>query len=122
LVCARRVRSNTPLQALTVLNDQVFVEAAQAMAKRIMKEAPDTNSRAARIVRLCLSREPDQKELDQITAFYESQLHRFRNMDADAAKVAGASEDKSPMELPELAAWTTVCRAVLNLDETVTKE
>jgi hypothetical protein len=121
LVCARRIRSNTPLQALTVLNDQVFVEAAQAMAKRVMDEAPDTKSRAIRVVRLCLSRAPDDMELEQITNFYEAQYNRFISGDANPNAVAGV-EDKSPLDLPERAAWTTVCRAILNLDETVTKE
>jgi hypothetical protein len=121
LVCARRIRSNTPLQALTVLNDQVFVEAAQAMAKRVMDEAPDAKSRAIRVVRLCLSRAPDDMELEQITSFYEAQYKRFISGDANPNAVAGV-EDKSPLDLPERAAWTTVCRAILNLDETVTKE
>jgi hypothetical protein len=122
LVCARRIRSNTPLQALTVLNDTVFVEASQAMAQRVMKESPDTESRITRVVRLCLSRAPDEKESQQIAAFYEAQLKRFMDRDADAAKVADADDEKSPLDLPERAAWTAVCRAILNLDETVTKE
>ncbi|HEV8377475.1 MAG TPA: DUF1553 domain-containing protein, partial [Tepidisphaeraceae bacterium] len=124
LVCARRIRSNTPLQALTVLNDQVFVEAAQAMALRVMREAEDDEARAARAVRLCLSRKPDSQELAQIVAFYQAQLERFKQKGADPVKVALADPDKAPkgIDMPELAAWTTVCRAILNLDETVTKE
>jgi hypothetical protein len=124
LVCARRVRSNTPLQALTVLNDQVFVEAAQAMALRVMREAEEPEARATRAVRLSLSRRPDSKELAQIVSFYQAQLERFKEKGADPVKVALADADKAPkgIDLPELAAWTTVCRAVLNLDETVTKE
>jgi len=124
LVCARRIRSNTPLQALTVLNDQVFVEAAQAMALRVMREAEEPEVRATRAVRLCLARKPDAPELAQVVSFYNAQLERFRQKGADPVKVALADPDKAPkgIDVPELAAWTTVCRAILNLDETVTKE
>jgi hypothetical protein len=129
VVCARRIKSNTPLQALTTLNDVVFVEAAQALARRVIEETPPTASageRAAQIFRLCVARRPDDVELKAIVDFYEAQLKRFREDKAvDAAAVAlGDPAAKKPqgMDLPELAAWTTVARSVLNLDETVTKE
>jgi hypothetical protein len=125
MTCTRRIRSNTPLQALTVLNDEVFVEAAQAMAKRIvLLPANDVADRARYAFRLCVARPPREKELTQITSFFESQLKRFKAKEANPAQVALADPKNPPkdMDLPELAAWTTVTRAMLNLDETVTKE
>jgi len=127
VVCARRIKSNTPLQALTTLNDEVFVEAAQALAKRVMEEEPSASpvQRATQIFRLCVSRQPDEVETKAIMDFYDAQLKRFReDKTVDPAAVALPDPKKKPqgMDLPELAAWTTVARSVLNLDETVTKE
>ena len=127
VVCARRIKSNTPLQALTTLNDEVFVEAAQALALRVMEDEPSASAgeRAAQIFRLCVSRRPDEVELKAVTDFYEAQLKRFReDKTVDPAAVALRDPAKKPqgMDLPELAAWTTVARSILNLDETVTKE
>jgi hypothetical protein len=134
--CVRRDRSNTPLQALTLLNDTVFVEAAQAMARRILTECPDpaADARARYAVRLCLARSPRPEELARLAAFSDRQLARFRSGELDAATVAGL-DPKAPRPTPmlaptplpgadpnELAAWTTVARVLLNLDETVTKE
>ncbi len=133
--CVRRERSNTPLQALTLLNDAVFVEAAQALARRIINECPGgtPEARGRHAFRLCLSRSPLPEELARLTAFYEHQLARFRSGELDAAKVAGLGIKDPPTPLlsptpppgtdaAELAAWTTVARILLNLDETVTKE
>jgi mono/diheme cytochrome c family protein/uncharacterized membrane protein len=125
VVCARRIKSNTPLQALTTLNDEVYVEAAQALAQRVMKEVPDdVAGRAAQVFRLCVARRPNDAELKALVDFYQSQLTRFQEKKLDPAAVALADPKRKPgdMDLPQLAAWTTVARSVLNLDETVTKE
>ena len=124
-VCVRRERSNTPLQALTLLNDTVFVEASQALARRILAERPGagTDDRVRHAFRLCLARTPRPDELARITVFLDHQLSRFRAGDLDAARVAGAATGSlGGVNLDELAAWTTVARVILNLDETVTKE
>jgi hypothetical protein len=116
----RRVRSNTPLQALTLLNDSVFVETSRALARRALDEAPATaEGRARYIFRLCLTRPPDAGELRALTDFYRRQRERFRS-GVLAARVAGPLPAKQDVE--ELAAWTTVARVLLNLDETITKE
>ncbi len=128
--CPRRNKSNTPLQALTTLNNTVFVEAAQAMARRIVaQKSPDVNERIRFAFRLCVTREPNASELAQLTAFYQKQLARFTNGELDASKVAlsesalpESAPKPAPEELPQLAAWTTLARVLLNLDETVTKE
>jgi Protein of unknown function (DUF1553)/Protein of unknown function (DUF1549)/Planctomycete cytochrome C len=117
----KRPRTNTPLQALTTLNDPVFFEAAQAMAKRLIKEADkDVAAGASYGFRLCASRHPTQKELDEIVTFYDEELTKFRADSEAASKVTGAKE--AGPETPELAAWTMVSNLLLSLDETLTKE
>jgi len=120
--CVRRERSNTPLQALTLLNDTVFVEAAQALARRVVAEVDGPpEARVSHAFRLCLARPPRPDELRRLTAFYDRQRVRFRAGELDAAKVTGATP-KGGEDLSDLAAWTAVARALMNLDETVTKE
>jgi hypothetical protein len=126
VTCTYRIRSNTPLQALTTLNDTVFVEAAQALGKRVVDEivSDDPDARIRQLFRLCVARAPDPSELVKVKAFYEAQLKRFRDKQADPAAVALRDPKNVPggMDLPEVAAWTMVARTVINLDETVTKE
>jgi mono/diheme cytochrome c family protein len=123
--CVRRVKSNTPLQALTLLNDQVFVEASQALARRLLKDLPseDANARMKRLFRLCTGRDAAADELSALTTFLDAQLSRFKTGNADAAAVAASEALPAPKDanLAELAAWTVVARAMLNLDETITK-
>jgi hypothetical protein len=116
-VCtARRVRTNTPLQALTTLNDPAFFEAAQALARRIVARGGlDPRSRAIYGFRLCTGRRPDPAELDRLLSGYEKEIAFFRGHPEDTAKLAGPDQ-------PELAAWTMVGNVLLNLDETLTKE
>ena len=126
----RRVRTNTPLQALTLLNDEAFFEAARALADRIRREAPSDprdsareriRARAAYGFRLCTSRTPTVKDLDVIVRSYERQLAHYRSRPADAVKVIAAPSVVTPPDAIERAAWTMVANALLNLDETVTK-
>ncbi len=112
----RRNRSNTPLQALTTLNDPAFFEAAQAMARRIEAEGGgDTASRATYGFRLATSRHPSDMERDSIIEAFERQRQHFLNNPKEAESVYGKPN-------AELAAWTMVSNTLLNLDETVTKE
>jgi mono/diheme cytochrome c family protein len=116
----RRPRTNTPLQALTTLNDPVFFQAAQAMGRRVVEEADNSaTERATYAFRLCVSRRPTPQELDQLLAFYKGELSRFQADSAAACKVTGT---KTGAETPELAAWTMVSNLLLSLDETLTKE
>ncbi len=117
----RRPRTNTPLQALTTLNDPAFFEAAKALAKRMMKEAgPDPSSRAIYGFRLCVSRHPNKEELGRLLDYYKQELVGVQS-DAEVAR-AGVQSEKSTPDPPELAAWTMVSNVLLNLDETITKE
>jgi Protein of unknown function (DUF1553)/Protein of unknown function (DUF1549)/Planctomycete cytochrome C len=123
-VCVRRERSNTPLQALTLLNDAVFVEAAQSLARRVMARGLNsTEERAAYAFRLCTSRAPRGDELTKLVAFHDRQVGRLRSGELNAATIAGANPPlPAGVDVVEVAAWTAVSRAILNLDETMTKE
>ena len=117
-----RERSNTPLQALTLLNDQMFVEAAQALGKMTAERAKGSSRRGAQFVlRQCLIRRPGRAEVAMVSKFYEQQLKRVRDKELIAAKIVSVEAKESP-HAEELAAWTMVARAVLNFDETITKE
>jgi hypothetical protein len=116
----RRVRTNTPLQALTLLNDPVAFDSARALAKRISSAGPSARARAALGVKLVLSRAAARAELDRLVAAYESQRARYASAPDDAARVVG--EPAVGSAAAELAAWTMVANVLLNLDEAITKE
>jgi hypothetical protein len=123
--CTRRVRSNTPLQALTTLNDTLFVEAAQGLALRIWKGGgPDDRSRLIYGFKLCVSREPDSFELQRLTELLESLKGSFEGRTSDAVYVTAIDLNKIPegLDLHKVAPWTLVARVLLNMDETITKE
>ncbi len=118
----RRVRTNTPLQALTTLNDPAFFEAAQALARRMVADAgAEPSARVVYGFRRCVARRPTPQELDRILAYYGEQLDRFKK-DTQAATALVKGYNGPDSNVPELAAWTTVSNVLLNLDETVTKE
>ena len=117
-VCvARREVSNTPLQALTLLNDPVFEEVAQALGQSIAAMSGSVDDRVDALFRRCLSRAPDRDERAQLCQFFQSQKRRFDLGQLDAAKIASAGTG----EISERAAWTVLARVLLNLDEAVTK-
>ena len=119
-VCtARRVRTNTPLQALTLLNDPVSFEAARALAKRMISAGTTPRARAAFGVKLVLSRAPTSAELDRLIALYQTERLHYASHQDDARRVIGESPRQGANDL---AAWTMVANVLLNLDETVTKE
>ncbi len=119
ITCTRRERSNTPLQALTMLNDPVYLEASKALADRVLRESgPATEKSIRYAVRLCLGREPKPEEVRMISDFHDRQFQRaaLGEIPLDDAK------DKPLCEKAERAAWVAVARVLLNLDETITKE
>jgi len=126
--CVRRLRSNTPLQALTSLNEPQFVEAAQALARRSVNEGGRTDEqRIAFAFRRVLSRSPRPEELTVLTRLLRQQRSRIADGWLSAAELAtgrsGPVEDLPPGVTPAtLAAHAAVARALLNLDETITKE
>jgi hypothetical protein len=125
VACTRRVRSNSPLQALTTLNDAAFMEAAQALGLRIWRQGgPDDESRIRYGFRLCTGRSPDGFELNRLQALLEKQRGRFAGETAAAVYVAASDLNNLPggIDLHQLASWTIVARTMLNLDETITKQ
>jgi hypothetical protein len=123
--CTRRVRSNTPLQALVTLNEKTFVEAAQAMGLRVLKEGgPDNAARVRHAFRLATGRAPTERESQALLNFWDEQYRYFEDRTADALQVALPDLKTIPpqVNLHKVAAWAMVSRAILNLDETFTKE
>jgi mono/diheme cytochrome c family protein len=120
--CAvRRVRTNTPLQALTMLNDEAAMEAARALAKRMIEEGGDgVNARVTYGFHACVTRTPKEQEVERIVALYQQQLNNFAANAMEAEKIARNQATKATMA--EFAAWTMVANVLLNLDETLTKE
>jgi len=124
VTCTRRVRSNTPLQALTLANDEVFVECARVLARRVLaEEHPDDVSRIASAFSRCLARSPSETEMDRLARFLLERRAEFHVDSSSAAKLAGAGSEASAGEdAVDVAAWTELARALLNLDEFITRE
>ena len=120
--CTRRERSNTPLQALTLLNDPVFVEAAQALGRRIVLEASGTVTDRVRFAfRSCLNREPTARETVRLQRLHGELMDGFRRDPQAAAKLAGTAPPAG-VTMEEQAAWVALGRTLLNLDEFITRE
>jgi uncharacterized protein DUF1553/uncharacterized protein DUF1549/cytochrome c len=118
----RRVRTNTPLQALTSLNDPYFFDAARAMARRLMTEGgTSVNDRIAYGFRLTVSRDPSPEELQKIAGFLHAQRAKYEKDRAAAYKTIGGRSGLQADPV-EAAAWTMVSNVLLNTDEAITKE
>jgi hypothetical protein len=122
---ARRLLTNTPLQALVLMNDPTYIEASRALAQRMITEAgKDPNKRINFAFRLATARNPDAKEAQVLREMARKELLEYRR-DRDAAQKlvhVGESPFDAKLDVSELAAWTTVASTILNLDETITKE
>jgi hypothetical protein len=126
--CVRRVRSNTPLQALTTLNEPLFLECARALAMRTLVDGGATDAeRLSFAFRRCVSRQPSEAESKLLLDLLAKETAKLSAADAKPWDLA-ADDPASPPPLPEgvtppqAAAWTAVARVLLNLDETITKE
>jgi hypothetical protein len=115
---ARRDRSDTPLQALTLLNDTAFMECAQALGNMAVMSDGDDARRAELLFRRCLTRPPSSEERAKLIQFYQTQLARFTDGELKAAEILHIECAEHPNEQ---AAWTTLARVLLNLDETISK-
>jgi hypothetical protein len=121
---ADRPRSSTPLQALVLLNDPTYVEAARVFAERIVREGgKETGQRLDWAYRRAVSRAVRPAEVALLTSLYEKHLAEYRADQAGAEKLVGIGQRPAPKDLDaaELAAWTSVARVILNLHETVTR-
>ncbi len=119
----QRARTNTPRQALTLLNDPVYVEFAKAFARRVLIEGPpdDCNQRLRYAFRVCLAREPTSPEQELLLAVYEKQLKRYQANQQQAERLRGSMKLPADILLHEWAAWFHLTSILLNLDETITK-
>ncbi len=108
----RRIRTNTPLQALALLNDKAYLEAAWALAKRMERAGKTTTQKLEAGFRLCTGRRPQATELNRLAQAYQKLLSQYQAKPAEAKKLGGT---------PEIAALTMVGNVLLNLDETITK-
>ncbi|MDQ6665846.1 MAG: DUF1553 domain-containing protein, partial [Acidobacteriota bacterium] len=122
---ARRSITNTPLQALVLLNDPAYVEAARSLAERMMTEGGSDPAKRIRFAfRLATARQPDPKELRVLQDIARKELADYRSDPGKAVKLVHIGESAVDPKLnpSELAAWTTVASVILNLDESITKE
>lgn len=119
----KRSRTNTPLQALTLLNDPAYVEMAHALAKRLVTDLPeaDTKTRIEYGFRLSLAREAGSNEVETLLNFFENELVRFQNDSKLAEAIIPKAERSDTISIAEQSAWFEVANILLNLDETITK-
>jgi hypothetical protein len=121
----RQVRTNTPLQALMLLNDIPYVEAARGLAQRVLlSEDKSAEARVALIFRIATARAPKPAELSILVASVERHLKEYKQHPHEAAKLLAVGESRHAEQLDdaELAAYTVVASIILNMDETMTKE
>jgi hypothetical protein len=121
---ARRARTNTPLQALVLMNDEQYVEAARGLAERMMAAGTTPADRLTNGFRLAAARRPADAELKLLTQTYERQLARYKAKPEEAKKLLAVGEAKAnpALDPAEYAAYTMTANLILNLDEVITKE
>jgi len=122
---ADRGQSNSPQQALTLLNDPVFVEASHVMAASLLTDHPHASFDAildAAFMR-SIARRPDTDERQSLNSLYHRQLAYYNETPSDAEAIisVGNTQSVAPTDLATLAAWTQICRVILNLHETITR-
>jgi Protein of unknown function (DUF1553) len=124
-VCTiRRGRTNTPLQALVTLNDPVYMEAAQALARKATTECgPPPSAKVDFFFHVCLSRSPEETESKRVIQLFEQTLAKLRPEPEKARKLATDPIGPLPpgSDVAELAAWTVIGNVILNLDEALMK-
>src|SRR5205823_2867663 len=116
----RRARTNTPLQALVTMNDPVYVEAAQALARRLIKDGGKTlEDKIAFAMRLCISRPATDAEVKRLVKLYDESKAKFAKDPAKATQFATVPLGPLPKDadVADAAAWTAVASVLLNLDE-----
>ncbi|MFO0864684.1 MAG: PSD1 and planctomycete cytochrome C domain-containing protein [Gemmataceae bacterium] len=120
---AERPRSNTPQQALVLLNDPTYVEASRLLAEKIVRESPDPEARIVAAYRTVLQRKPSPEETKILTDLAKQHVTHYQTNANEAAALLTVGQRPAPRDIPaaELAAWSSVARAILNLHETITR-
>jgi hypothetical protein len=121
---ARRAVTNTPLQSLALMNDPTFIEAARVLAEHTLNVSPQSARRINHAFQAVTGRQPSSKELKILQDLARSEFAEFKQQPGDAAQLLDVGESKPDPKLDrsELAAWTLVASAIMNLDEAITKE
>jgi mono/diheme cytochrome c family protein len=116
--------TNTPLHALTTLNDPTWVEAARVFAANLIRHTPDIDARFTLAWRRCLTRDPNPADLSRLRQMLQRQLDHYQADPASAKKLLTVGSAPTPPELDAIhhAAWTSVCLAIFNLDACLTRE
>jgi hypothetical protein len=117
--CTFRQRSNTPLQALTMANDEGMVEVSRALGKRIYEHADNDGDRLEFAFQLCFSRSPESYELERLTRYTLQQRQAYMEAPEQARQLVG---DTAVEPVTEAATWSSIARVLLNLDEFITRE
>jgi len=119
----RRLRTNTPLQALILMNDPTYVEASRRLAERLLTEATSDNARIELVFQLAMGRPPAPAETGRLARLVREQLAAYRQNPGAAAQLLGVGESarNQKLDAAELAAWTVLANVILSLDETITK-
>lgn len=122
--CTRRNRSNTPLQALTLLNEEGFVEAAQTLAVRVLSEMPSASNqdKLQYAFQLCLKRQPNVQEIATLNSLLAAELKEIAPAKTPVRRFIGVQSTLPNIKEDELMTWTTIARTLLNLDEFITRE
>jgi hypothetical protein len=125
--CVRRARSNTPLQALTMLNEPLSLESARALAVRALLSCTTDEQRLTFAFRRCVARKPNATEASEMLALLHKETKRFADGELNPWDFLGANPSLAPLlprgvPVAQLAGWTAVSRVLLNLDETITKQ
>jgi hypothetical protein len=125
--CVNRERSNTPLQALAMMNDGVFLESARALALRVLRESADAGeteaARLGRIFSVVLNRAPRKDEMERLVEFHRAQMKRVRDAGDAALEVLGEARSGLPgRQAQEAATLTATARVLMNLDEFINRE
>ncbi len=118
---ADRLQSNSPLQALTLLNDPAAIEMARTFALSLITSESDPKARLTAAYQRALTRDPSQEEFDSMMLFIEEQNAHYIEKADDASKLTANTTLPEKTTAPELAAWTQACRVILNLHETITR-
>ena len=121
--CTRRQRSNTPLQALTLLNDPWYTEFAIALADRVLRVASTSDEdRIGHVFRFCLSRAPEVEESAILSQLLVKQRESLSSEPERAVRLIESVSVPTTGDPQELAVWTAIARVVLNMDEYITRE
>jgi len=124
LCTVREVRTNTLLQALNLMNDVTYVEAARLLAERVMQDATTSSERVTLMFRRVLARATEEAETERLLKSFQSQLEHFRAYPEDAKRLLAIGEKRNDPKLNamELAAYAMTASLILNLDEAITRQ